>query len=215
MKRDSFIFYRSFYEAISDLPDKEQLDIYKAISEFSLNFQEPELTGISATIFKLVKPQLVANNKRFENGTKPKKKQKGSRTKAKRKQNKNKIEANNNVNVNDNVNKNDNTWRNDFEIYKSELREVYKELLNDSKFISEQEKFHPGVDIKLSLEKACTNFWATEAGWKHKKKQRSKEINWKTTLTNAIDLNKVYKPKNFNPVDTRTQPDMKNFNGKF
>ena len=91
--------------------------------------------------------------------------------------------------------KGENTWRNDFEIYKNELRSVYSELINDITFIQTQEKFHPGVDIKLSLEKACINFWATEAGWKHKKKKRSKEISWKSTLTNAIDLNKVYKSK--------------------
>lgn len=87
------------------------------------------------------------------------------------------------------------TWKDDFDIYKSELREEYLKLIKDKEFIKTQEKFHPNLDIQLSLEKACTNFWATEAGWRHKKKKRSKEINWKTTLTNAIDLNKVYKPK--------------------
>lgn len=84
-------------------------------------------------------------------------------------------------------------WRNDFEIYKSDLRKVYQELTSDSEFILNQEKYHPGIDIVLSIEKACVNFWSTEAGWKHKKKSKSKDIDWKTTLINAIDLNKVYK----------------------
>jgi hypothetical protein len=84
------------------------------------------------------------------------------------------------------------TWRNDFEIYKSGLREVYLKLINDKKYINEQARFYPNVDIKLSLEKACTNFWATEAGWKNKKSKRSKNIDWKSTLTNAIEKNKVY-----------------------
>jgi len=87
------------------------------------------------------------------------------------------------------------SWKNDFEVYKAELRTAYKKIVNDVEFIKTQEKFHPNVDIKLSLEKACINFWATEAGWMHKKKKRTKEINWKTTLTNAIDLNKVYKSR--------------------
>lgn len=113
---------------------------------------------------------------------------------------------------------NSKNWKDDFEIYKTELTEKYEELINDPEFIKEQEKFHPGVDIKLSLEKACKNFWATEAGWKNKKKKKTQDINWKLTFVNAIDLNKVYKPKNssgFNPADTRTQPDMKEFNGNF
>ena len=89
----------------------------------------------------------------------------------------------------------DTSWKKDFKVYLKELRSAYRKLIEDSEFIRTQEKFHPNVDIKLSLEKACTNFWATEAGWIHKKKKRSKIINWKSTLTNAIDMNKVYKSK--------------------
>lgn len=107
--RDSFIFYRSFFEAISDLPNENQLEIYNAIADFSLNFKEPNLSGLSSTIFKLIKPQLEANNKRFENGSKPKQKRNISKTEAKKKQVKSKTEANNNVNNNVNVNDNINT----------------------------------------------------------------------------------------------------------
>jgi len=70
MARDSFIFYRSFAEAIDDLPDKEQLELYRAIKEYALNGQEIELTGLGKTFWKLIKPQLTANNKRYENGKK-------------------------------------------------------------------------------------------------------------------------------------------------
>ena len=88
-------------------------------------------------------------------------------------------------------------WKNDFEIYKSELNEVYNKLIFDYEFIATQEKLNPNVDVGLSLEKAVLNFWATEAGWKHKKKSRSKELDWKSTLTNSISqsFNKVYKQK--------------------
>ena len=107
MARDSFIFYRSFYEAISELPKENQADTYNAIMEYALNQEEIELTGISKAIFSLVKPQLDANYKKYENG-----KQKKSKTEAKQKQTKSKIgtNVNENVNVNDNdnVNVNDN-----------------------------------------------------------------------------------------------------------
>ena len=88
--------------------------------------------------------------------------------------------------------KND-TWKTSYEIYLDECTLAYEALSANTDWIKQQEKFHPNIDIQLSLEKAFTNFWGTEAGWKHKKKARSKEINWKTTFTNAIDMNKVYR----------------------
>lgn len=105
MARDSFIFYRSFYEAISELPKENQADTYDAIMQYALNQNEVELTGISKAIFSLVKPQLDANYKKYENG-----KQKKSKTEAKQKQTKSKVGTNVNENVNDNenVNVNDN-----------------------------------------------------------------------------------------------------------
>lgn len=103
MARDSFIFYRSFYEAIIELPKENQADSYNAIMRYALDQEEIELTGISKAIFSLVKPQLDANYKKYENG-----KQKKSKTEAKQKQTKSKKVANvnENVNVNDNVNVN-------------------------------------------------------------------------------------------------------------
>ena len=105
MARDSFIFYRSFYEAISELPKENQADTYNAIMQYALNQEEIELTGIPKAIFSLVKPQLDANYKKYENG-----KQKKSKTEAKQKQTKSKTGTNVNENVNDNenVNVNDN-----------------------------------------------------------------------------------------------------------
>lgn len=106
--RDSTIFYRSFFEAIDDLPEKNQVEVYRAIFNYTLNFKEPDLTGISATIFKLIRPQLDANNKRYENGNKAKVKQKESETEANNKQNGSKTEANKNENKNQNENVNEN-----------------------------------------------------------------------------------------------------------
>jgi hypothetical protein len=132
--RDSFIIYRSFYEAICDLDTESQAQVFKAICEYSLNFEEIELTGIAKTIFKLIKPQLDANNKRYENGKQPKFKQQISKTEAKEKQNISKIEANKNVNNNDNVNDNVNENKKEKE-YKSELEKIFNEFLEMRKKI--------------------------------------------------------------------------------
>ena len=79
MERDSFIFYRSFYEAIKEIPDEEQLNIYKAITEYALNQNEIEITGVSKPISTLVKPQLDANFQKYLNGKKAKRKQNRSK----------------------------------------------------------------------------------------------------------------------------------------
>lgn len=68
MTRDSFIFYRSYYEAMSGLKDKDKLQLYNAIAELSLNGNELKLTGICKNIFTAIKPQIVANSERYENG---------------------------------------------------------------------------------------------------------------------------------------------------
>lgn len=59
--RDSMIIYRSFYEAIKELPKDAQADVWNAVFEYSLNFNTINLEGIAKTIFILIKPQLDAN----------------------------------------------------------------------------------------------------------------------------------------------------------
>ena len=68
--RDSFIFYRSFVEAGRDLPECQRLAFYEAIFSLALEEKEVKLEGFSATLFKLVKPNILANNKRFKDGKK-------------------------------------------------------------------------------------------------------------------------------------------------
>lgn len=89
-------------------------------------------------------------------------------------------------------------WKNDFDVYREELRNAYKEIQNDADWIKQQESFYQNVDILKSIEKACVNYWATPAGWKKKKQSKITEINWKSTFGNAISLNKVYKNGNSN-----------------
>ena len=66
--RDSFIFYKSFYEGVKELDSVIQCEIYNAIMEYEFNQNEVELSGVAKAIFALIKPQLEANDKRYENG---------------------------------------------------------------------------------------------------------------------------------------------------
>lgn len=84
-------------------------------------------------------------------------------------------------------------WKTDFNVYVEELRDAYKEIQNDSAWITQQESYYQNVDILKSIEKACVNYWSTPAGWKKKKQSRITDINWKSTFGNSIAINKVYK----------------------
>jgi hypothetical protein len=110
MERESFVFYRSFYEGIKELPRDIQGEVLTAIMEYGLNGVTTEnQKQITKAMFALIKPQLDANNQRFENGKKggrPKANCNQTETETKPKQNQNKTKPEPNVNVNDNVNDN-------------------------------------------------------------------------------------------------------------
>ena len=110
--RDSVVFYRSFYDAIKNIPEVDQLKVYTAIMEYAMNDVQPEIDGIALAIFLLVKPQIDANNKRYENGKKPKVKQNISKSEA-------------NVNVKENEKENVNVKEND-KTYSCVFEELWK-----------------------------------------------------------------------------------------
>ena len=69
-QRESFIFYKAFYEAISELPLKEQGFMYKSIAEYVIFYKTPTINGIKKAIWLLIKPQLDANIKKYKAGKK-------------------------------------------------------------------------------------------------------------------------------------------------
>lgn len=85
-------------------------------------------------------------------------------------------------------------WKTSFDHYLNELRSEFVRLTSDSEFMRIQAEVNPKIDVYRSMEKACVNFWATKKGWDHKKKKRSKTIDWESTLKNAITMpsNKVW-----------------------
>ena len=69
MIRDSFIFYRSFYEGLKALNDVDRLACYDAITRYGLDGVF-EAEGVAAAVLSLVKPILDANNRKVESGRK-------------------------------------------------------------------------------------------------------------------------------------------------
>ena len=67
--RESFVFYRSFFDAISDLDTDQQAEAYNAIFRYAFTGEEPDTAGVVSAVFKLVKPQIDANNRKRDNGS--------------------------------------------------------------------------------------------------------------------------------------------------
>lgn len=105
MERDSFVFYRSFYESIMDLDNEIKIEVLMAICEYSLNNNEIDFsTRVGKSIFTLIKPNLDSATNRYkasvENGKKggrPKKEK--NLKKPNQNPTKNKMKANQNLNV--------------------------------------------------------------------------------------------------------------------
>ena len=71
MERESFIFYRSFYEAIKCMPPEVQAEIYPAVCEYALFGKLPKnLSEIAKGMFALIKPNIDTNTTRYINGQK-------------------------------------------------------------------------------------------------------------------------------------------------
>jgi hypothetical protein len=68
--RNSFIFYASFYEALEPMEPEQFKRVFVAIIDYALFNKTTELTGIDKSIFSLIKPQIDANNRKYENGKK-------------------------------------------------------------------------------------------------------------------------------------------------
>ena len=118
--RESFVFYRSFFDNIAKFHSAEaKAEAYEAIAAYGLYGEEPEGLSFEADlIFGMAKPQIDANNKRANDGSKggrPKKpvvseeKTSGFEDKNHRLQKKKPNEnVNVNVNANENANENEN-----------------------------------------------------------------------------------------------------------
>jgi hypothetical protein len=68
--RDSFIFYRSFLKSIQHFDPVEQLELFQAIVQYGLDQHEPEMSRYVRAVWESIKPQLDANQRKYENGCK-------------------------------------------------------------------------------------------------------------------------------------------------
>ena len=68
MERGQFTFYRSFWEGVKRLSQKDRLAVLEAIIEYGLNGRERELTPRQEGIFVLIRPVLATGRKKARGG---------------------------------------------------------------------------------------------------------------------------------------------------
>ena len=63
--REGFIFYRTFYEALASMKPMARLHLYDMIMEYAFYNKEPtDLNAAQKIAFKLIRPQLNANERK-------------------------------------------------------------------------------------------------------------------------------------------------------
>ena len=95
--RNQFTFYKSYYDAIQDLPKRDQSALILAICAYAIYETQPKGLSIAAsTAFKLIKPTLDSGRRKAESGAlggQANGKQSGSKSEANGKQNGSKKEG--------------------------------------------------------------------------------------------------------------------------
>jgi hypothetical protein len=174
--KDSFIFYRSFFEAIKLLNNNQRLLLYDSISNYALDEKIIDLDDTCKAMFSLIKPQLDANHRRYLNGKK-------SKTKAKDKQSISKQQANVNVNVNDNNNVNESLYRkiNHLSITQTDAKKLITLYGKDNldNILDQIENYNKNKKYK--------NLFITAKNWLNKQKNE-KRNNINTDRTFGISL---------------------------
>ncbi len=212
-ERDSFVFYRSFFEALRNVPKKYRSEVYDAVFAYAFESCEPSLSGVPRALWELIRPQLDASQKRYENakkgaeygklGGRPKKKEEKTKP-LKGYENET---LNVNVNVNENVNDNENVNVNALGVSKqptSAADTQHTECNSDTqtnrpsnieiaRTILEEGYRMDGASIKAFME------YNEERGWK---------MDWKQALKRWAEREKPpdYKPKKnkFNNFERNT-----------
>lgn len=68
-KQSSFVFYRSFLDAIKEMDETEQLAMFRAICAYALDGQEPVLTSaFQRAVFALIRPNIDVNTAKRQGG---------------------------------------------------------------------------------------------------------------------------------------------------
>lgn len=153
--RDSFVFYKSFYDAIKQIPEEYQLELYNAILQYSLEGLEPSnLSNIASAIFILIKPNIDSAQKKYEASVSNGKK--GGRPKKEPKKNLTITQKKPNLNLNDNDDEDNNDNENDKK-EKNKKRKTFDDVFQENNFSEELEQtIKDFMDMRKAIKKPMT-----------------------------------------------------------
>lgn len=223
--RDSMVFYRSFAEAISELDDEDQLAAFWAIVNYGLDAEEPEGKGAAKAVFRMAKPQIDANIKRYQNGTKggrpltkeePNRNQSITKLKPKPEKAKPNVNVNENENENENVNVKTNTSCPESEKSAPDSPTAIEFILNDGSMYSVAEndvvnyqQLYPGIDCMAELRKIVG--WC-EANPKNRKTRAGAKRFVNAWLSRAQDRAPAARPATKKPANQFHNFEQRNYN---
>lgn len=210
--KDSFVFYKSFYDAIKQIPEEYQLELYNAILQYSLEGIEPsDLSNIANAMFTLIKPNIDSSQSRYESSVENGKK--GGApigNQNARKQPKNNLETTQKQpknNLNDNVNDNDNDNVNVIKEKNIKKRKVFQKPT-----IEEIKQYCTDRNNNVDAEQFY-DFYESK-GWKVGKEPMK---DWKACIrtweknTKSVQRNEKNKEKNIKNCESREYEDYDEF----
>lgn len=163
MKRESFIFYKSFYEASKYLSKEQKGELFDMICKYGFYGEQPTWDWLTMWMFLLIQPQINANNKRYKNwckGGAPKGNKNAVKNLEKNtKQLNNQKTTKKQPNDNDNVNENENEKDIDVGVSPSPLETALVEFWKYRKKIKKEVT---SDDSKKRIISHLNNLWKTD-----------------------------------------------------
>ena len=211
MGKESFVFYRSFYEALQNVPKKNRAEVYEAVFTYVFESREPSVSGVTRALWELIRPQLDASQKRYDNAKKGAEYGKMGGRPKKKEENKKPLKGyesetlNVNVNENENVNVNENENVN---VNVAHAREQTDNLHSPDSLPTGHQTGRPTND-EIYKEMMRNNYQMTESSF-NRFMAYNDERGWKIPLADALrKWNELEKSPS--PVSAKKPTGKKNF----
>lgn len=181
--RDSFTFFRSFYEAIEHLNVNEKLEVLEAIIRYALFDEEKDNQNpIARAVLTMAKPNIDASNKKRDIG-----KTGGSRTKSAYKQNEKCFKAESEVLLSNKERDKDKEMDKEVEMEVDKDRDIDKDIYNVG-HSADDSYLHKDLDAANPPYKEIVDYLNQAAGTAFKSTSRDTQKHIKARLAEGYTV---------------------------